>query len=58
MDDNLRGAVDEWENDKTDEIATPLDAPSYAVPQQDEAERLVKLDGPAVRDRAGEEQGG
>ncbi len=42
MDDNLRGAVEEWENDKSDEIATPLDAPSYAVPQQDEAERLVK----------------
>lgn len=42
MDDNLRGAVKEWEDDKTDEIATPLDAPSYEVPQQAEAERLVK----------------
>uniref|UniRef100_UPI003569A20D hypothetical protein n=1 Tax=Paraconexibacter sp. TaxID=2949640 RepID=UPI003569A20D len=43
MDDNLRGAVDAWENDKTDEIATPLDAPEYEVPQQNEAERLVKV---------------
>ncbi len=43
MDDNLRGAVDEWENDETDEILTPLDAPSYAVPAQEEGERLTAL---------------
>jgi hypothetical protein len=43
MDDNLRGAVDEWQADKTDEIATPIDAPKYTVEQQGEAERLSKL---------------
>lgn len=43
MDENLSKATDEWQDDETDKIATPLDAPSYAVPQQDEAERLSKL---------------
>jgi len=42
MDDNLRGAVDEWQADDSG-IATPLDAKSYAVPEQDEAERLSKV---------------
>jgi hypothetical protein len=45
MDDNLRGAVDEWVNDESDEILSPLTAPSYQLPQQVEGERLAALTG-------------
>lgn len=45
MDENLRVATDEWSEDETDEIASALEAPSYEVPQQAEAERLEKLAG-------------
>lgn len=43
MDENLRGAVKEWEDDDTNEIATPLDAPKYETPEAAEGERLAKL---------------
>jgi hypothetical protein len=43
MDENLQGATAEWLADDTDEIASPLVAASYAVPQQDEADKLTKL---------------
>lgn len=41
MDDNLKAAVDDWQN-SDDDILTPLDSPKYEVPQQAEAERLTK----------------
>lgn len=43
MDDNLRGALDEWQKDKTDKIATPLDAASYEQPDLEEGDRLAKV---------------
>lgn len=43
MDDNLRGAVDEWQKDESNEIGSPLEAPAYALPQQTEGERLTKV---------------
>lgn len=42
MDDNLRAAVEDWENTEDDEVLTPLDSDKYEVPQQAEAERLTK----------------
>ena len=38
MDENLQGAVDEWQ--ESDDLATPIDAESYVVPAQAEAEKL------------------
>ena len=43
MSETLVAAVDEWEADETNEIATPLDAPSYTVEAQTEGERLTAL---------------
>ena len=41
MDETLATATDEWIEDESGEVLTPLDAPSYSVPQQDEADRLT-----------------
>lgn len=40
MDDNLRAAVDAWEKDTGDDIATPLDTDAYQLDELGEAERL------------------
>lgn len=40
MDENLRGAVKEWED--SDDLASPIDAEAYQVPAQAEAETLEK----------------
>jgi len=42
MDDNLRGAVDEWSKDDND-AETPLDTAAYANEAAAEGERLTKL---------------
>ena len=41
MDENLQVATNEWLEDESNEILTPLEAPSYELPQQAEAERLT-----------------
>lgn len=42
MDETLSVATDEWLEDESGEVLTPLDAPSYEIPQQAEAERLTE----------------
>lgn len=42
MDENLRAATNQWLADDANEIATPLEAPKYEVPQQAEAVRLTE----------------
>lgn len=57
MDDNLKAAVDDWQN-SDDDILTPLDSPKYEVPQQAEAERLTeKTDQQFAQARALDDQG-
>lgn len=43
MDETLQGAVKEWEDDESNEIPTPLEAPSYGVAAQAEGEKLAKV---------------